>query len=189
MLEVVKLTVLRTLAINFFRMKSITVFLFAVLLSATSYSQKTTVLKNLWTRPQVHVLFNGYTISFAIRDINRTLLLLNETGDFSYGTQCNLDTAGNYYIELYDGTKTEYKSPIQPLIQNAVGCFLFTKGKAVVKNPKNKQLSMVEVESVEVNNSENFAFIHVFDPKTHKLIFSGKMAVGLFNMDMGIDYY
>lgn len=170
-------------------MKSLGFFLLLLFISCPTFAQKTTTLRNLWARPQVHVLFRGYTISFSLRDINRALELLTETGDYTYGTKCILDTGGNYAIELFEGTKTEYKNPLQPLIQNGVGAFLLTGGHAQIENTKHKQLTMVEVEIEGADNGENFAFIHVYDPKTKTLIFSGKMAVNMYNKDMGIDYY
>ena len=154
-----------------------------------TYAQKTVILKNLWARPQMHIMFNGYTVSFTIRDINRALELLNETGDYSFGTTCKLDTGGNFYIELLDGTKTNYPNPLQPLIQYGVGCFLFTKGKVEVINLKHKRITSVIIDIEDVNMGENFAYIHVYDPKNQKQIFSGKMAVELYYKDMGIDYY
>ena len=163
--------------------------LFLALLTANCFAQKTIALKNLWTRPQMHVSFNGYTISFAIRDINRALELLNETGEYMYGTKCTLDTSGNYFIELFDVSKPEYKTLIEPLIQNGVGSFLLTVGKAVIEDPKHKIMPNVELSIEGGEFSSEYYQIQVFDPKTKKLIYSGRMNTAMYNKDMGIDYY
>ena len=171
-------------------MKSLaTSFLLTIIFTTHLWAQKTIELKNLWARPQVHIKFNGYVLSFTIRDLNRALELLNETGDYSYGTKCNLDTSVNYTTELYNGTAMEYKDPVQPLIQNGVGGFLFTKGKVEIEDHNHKHLKTIELSMEGTDYGASFVFIQVYDPKTKKLLFSGKMATAMYNLDMGIDYY
>lgn len=160
--------------------------------SGVCFAQKEIKIRNLWIRPQVHVKFNEYTLSFSIRDINRALELLNEMDVYDYGTHIDLDTTGNYQIELLDDNHTQYKDALQPLIQNGVGVFLLTKGLTVVKNSTQKRahpLKTILMDYEDIAEGSDVVFMHFYDPATHKLLFSGKMKVDLYNKDMGIDYY
>ena len=146
-------------------------------------------LRNLWTRPQVVVTFNGYTVMFTIRDIDRALELMNEIGEYKYGTKSGLDTSKTYPIDLYEGTKSVYTNDIQPLLKDGVGPFLISIGHANVLNPKHKPLKTIDVDIEGSEFSAEFVFINAYDPQTHKLLFSGKMKTAMYNKDMGIDYY
>ncbi len=170
-------------------MKRFIILITALILPFYSFSQHTVQLQNLWAEPQVHVLFQGYTISFTIRDINRALELLAETGDSTYGTASKLDTAKQYFIELYSGFNTEYHSALQPLIQKGIGTFLLTAGHAVVENSRHKKLKAIMVDLDKRVGGENIADVKFYDPNTDKLLFSGQMAADMYNKDMGIDYY
>ena len=141
-------------------MKSVSLLLFALIISGTTQAQRTIQLRNLWTRPQVHVLFQGYSISFTIKDIDKALQLLAETGDTTYGTTCGLDTSGDYVVELFPGLKMEYRKPLQILMQKAVGAFLISAGHA---------------------------YIIFTDPNNDNMIFAGMMAADMYRKDLGID--
>ncbi len=120
-------------------MKSISLLLAAFFLSCFTVPQHTVQIRNLWEKPQVHVLFEGYTISFTIKDINKALQLLAETGDSTYGLESPFDTNKNYNFELYPGTRMEYHTQVQPMLQNGVGAFLLTAGHAEIRNEKQKK--------------------------------------------------
>lgn len=167
--------------------KSYPVFLLLVLFSTSARAQHPVPLRNLWMRPQVHVVFNEYTLSFTIRDIDKSLGFLASIGDTTYGMQCGLDTGKNYVYELYPGTHTEYKFPMQPLLQNGVGCFLLTAGHAVVQNKKHKALREIIVDIDPLEPGDTIAMISFYDPKTKKMVFQGKMATRLYKKDLGID--
>lgn len=167
-------------------MKSFTLFLLATFFFSHPYAQRTVPLRNLWAPARVHVMFEGYTVSFAIKDINRAMELLKETGDSSYGNSCGLDTGRDHYYELYP-TNMLYKNHIEPLLQNGVGVFLLTAGHAVVSNPRHKLLTDIIVDIVPVENGENTAVVNFYDPQTKKLIFAGRMRVDIYKKDLGID--
>lgn len=151
------------------------------------FAQKTIKLVNLWEQPQVHVHFEGYRLSFKIKDINKTLLLLSATGDSSLGVTTNLDTNRVYDIELYRGLRTEYKSKLQPLMQNSVGPFLLLAGHAAITNTKRKHLKEIIADIRPVRKDDSCAYINFYDAKNNALLFSGIMPVSLYNMDLGID--
>jgi len=150
-------------------------------------AQRTIKMRTLWSPPQVHVLFQGYTISFTIRDINKALSLLAETGDTLYGSTSNLDTGRNYAMELYPGTHTEYHNRLQPLMQKGVGVFLLLSGHALVENKKHKLLRDISSEIGIAPNGEPDVLINFYDPLNHNMLFSGKMKVEMYNKDLGID--
>ena len=170
-------------------MKRFAILITALILPFYCFSQHAVQLQNLWQEPQVHVLFQGYTVSFTIRDINRALELLAETGDSTYGITSKLDTAKQYAIELYPGFNTDYHNPLQPLLQKGVGTFLLSIGHAVIENHKHKKLKAVMVDLDKPVGIENVLDTKFYDPDTGKLLFSGQMAGELYGKDMGIDYY
>lgn len=104
-------------------MKPVLLLAASFLFTVTTCAQRTIKMNNLWAKPEVHVLFQGYKLAFRIKDIDRTLALLAETGDSVFGSTSGLDTAKAYYTELYNGLRMEYRSPLQPLMQRGVGCF------------------------------------------------------------------
>jgi hypothetical protein len=168
-------------------MKRILLFLSAVIICWPAIAQHPVQLRNIWTRPQVHVLFQGYTVSFTIKDIDKALSLLSETGYNPYGKTCGLDTAGDYVIELLPGTRTEYKNALQPLIQNGVGVFLIIAGHAYIENEKHKRLKQVIMDRLTLGEGTNETYINFYDPRNNKKLFSGKMIPAMTNMDLGID--
>ncbi len=146
-------------------------------------------LRNLWAKPQVHILYNNYTLSFTIRDINRALQLLNEAGDSTYGTVSRLDTTKSYTIELLGDARTLYHNELQIMLQNAIATYLLTAKRALITNPKNKTISSIELDISTPETGENFIYLNVYDPKTKAKIYTGKMPVYLYDMDLGIDYW
>ena len=168
-------------------MKSLLFFLLALFQFHSIHGQHPVEMRNLWAIPRVHILFEGYTVSFAIRDINKALILLRETGDSTNPENCALDTGRDYIYELYPGIHMEYHHLMQPLIQNVVGAFLLSAGHAVVENAKHKILGSLIMDIGMAGIGEQFVFIHFYDPKNHKLVFEGKMAVDMYKKDLGID--
>ena len=168
-------------------MKRLSLFFIVFLLSYSVFAQRTIQMRNIWTRPQVHVLFEGYTLSFTIRDIDRALLLLAETGDTSFGLVSGLDTGKDYYCELYSGTRMEYRNPMQNLLQNGVGAFLLTAGRAYIENPKHRHIQAVTADLNVFPGGVEHAFILFYDPKNNKRLFTGQMAANMYNKDVGID--
>ena len=168
-------------------MKKYVFFLLAMVLSTTLYAQHITKIRNLWTRPQVHVFFEGYRVSFAIRDINKALALLRQTGDSTQISVCKLDTAGDYNYGLMPGTHTEYRDAMEPFLQDLIGPFLLTAGRAVVERGKNKFLKEIIVDVQSTGIGGETVFVEFFDPANKKRIFSGMMPRVLYGMDLGID--
>jgi hypothetical protein len=168
-------------------MKRIVLFFAAFLLSCSVFAQRTIQMRNIWTRPQVHVLFEGYTLSFTIKDINSAMTLLAETGDSSFGINSGLDTVKDYFCELYSGTGMEYHSSLQKLMQQGVGAFLLLAGHAYIENPKHRHMQSIIADIQPVKNGEEQAFIIFTDPRNEKRIFTGWMATNMYNKDLGID--
>ena len=168
-------------------MKSAALLLFAFILSLHTLAQTTIQMRNLWARPQVHVLFNGYNISFTIKDIDRALELLYETGDTTFGTSCGLDTSSNYTFELFPGTKMEYHNPLEPLIQQGVGAFLLSAGHAYIEDPKHRILKAIVADIQPLPPGVDDAYLLFYDPRNNKMLFSGKMAADMYKKDLGIN--
>ena len=168
-------------------MKPIMLFFAVFLLSCSTFAQRTIRMRNIWTRPQVHVLFEGYIISFTIRDIDRALLLLAETGDSTFGLVSGLDTLKDYNCELYSGVRMEFRSQLQNLIQNGVGAFLLTAGHAYIENPKHKQVLSITADIDVFPGGVDQAFIKFYDPHNDKRLFTGRMVASMYNKDLGID--
>jgi hypothetical protein len=170
-------------------MKNVFLLFLATLLFHSSFAQRSVQIRNLWAEPCVHVLFGGYTISFSIKDIDRALELLAETGNNTYGATSGLDTTRQYHLELYAGYRTEYHNRLQPMLQLAVGAFLLTKGRAVIRNPKHKKLKSIIVDIQPLEEGEHETDVKFYDPVTGKLIFNGRLPETIKNADLGIDYW
>lgn len=164
--------------------------LFAVfILPLSSFSQKTVELRNLWAQPQVHILFEGYTISFTIRDIDRALELLSERGINTYGNTSGLDTTRQHHVELYPGFRQQYRSNLQVMMQNGAGSFLLSKGRAVIRNPKRKKLKAVIMDVNPFIEGEHTTVVKFYDPANNNLLFTGQLAASIQNADLGIDHW
>ena len=168
-------------------MKRVTLVLLTLLLSCSAFGQRTVPLRNLWTRPQVHVWFEGYKLSFSIKDIDRALELLAETGDTTYGLTSGLDTASNYTVELMSGTKMEYRNDLQHMLQNNIGTFLLTAGHAEIMNARHKRLTDIIMDIQPLHDGDDMAYIVFYDPKSKKILFTGRMAADMYKKDLGIE--
>jgi hypothetical protein len=172
-------------------MKYVSLLLFAATFTLPSFAQRTIQMRNLWTRPQVHVLFQGYIVSFTIKDINRAMELLLETGDSTFGTTCGLDTAGNYIVELYPGLHQEYHNRTQALMQRGVGAFLLTAGHAYIENTalkKHKKIPAIIADIKPLLDGMDVTTVKFYDPATSTLLFDGIIPAAMYNRDLGIDY-
>lgn len=168
-------------------MKKMLLLLVALVLHYAAPAQRNVPLRTLWTRPQVHVLFGGYTLSFTIKDIDKALELLSQTGNHTYGSSCGLDTAGNYYIELYAGNKTQYRNRMQEVMQKAVGAFLLTAGRAYIVNAKRRNVPVIISDIQPVIKDMDHAFVSFYDPKKNNMLFYGDLPVVMYKMDLGLD--
>jgi hypothetical protein len=168
-------------------MKRILLFFALFIVAYTAQAQRNIQMRNMWHRPQVHVLFEGYVVSFTIRDIDRALLLLCGTGDSTFGCKSGLDTAKDYKVELFSGVRMEYRNRMQHIIQNGVGAFLLLSGHAYIENSKSKQLHLIIADIQEFPRGVSDAFIKFTDPKDGKRIFTGRMSADMYNRDLGID--
>jgi len=169
-------------------MKKLSLLLTLLIMGAVALAQRPVQMSNLWTRPQVHVLFQGYVVSFAIRDIDRALQLLEESGDSTYGSSCKLDTAGNYVVELFPGFRQEYKSRMQPLMQRGVGAFLMLAGRAYIEDRHHHPVTTVTADIAPFMEGVEQTNCCFYDPATNIKLFEGKFALGMQNRDLGIDY-
>lgn len=152
-----------------------------------SSAQRKIEMRNLYAVPQVHVRFGVYTVSYIVKDINRALQLLTETGDSTFGTVCGLDTTRSYMVELYPG-KMQYNSPLQNLLQNGVGAYLLTTGHALIRNKHHKRVWTITANIDPAQEGETSSYTTFFDYKTNDMLFYGKLPLGLYGKDMGIDY-
>jgi hypothetical protein len=156
-------------------------------MTQTLTAQETVRLRNLWHKPEVHVLFNGYTISLTIRDINRAMSLMSAKDQSTYGSTSGLDTMGDYTIELYEGVHTEYHNRLQQIVQERVGALILLRGRAAITNKKGKKLSAIEANISPVTETAGTTFVSFYDPHSHILLFQGKIADAMIHSDLGID--
>jgi hypothetical protein len=168
-------------------MKRIALLLFTFIVSASVFGQRTIQMRNIWTRPQVYVFFEGYTIAFTIKDIDKALQLLYETGDTTFGTSCGLDTAKTYTVDLFPGLKMEYRNRLQFILQRGVGAFLLTSGRAYIENAKHKPVRSVICDLKPLPQGAEHAYIIFTDPRTDNMLFAGAMAADVYNKDLGLD--
>ena len=141
----------------------------------------------MWDRPQVHVVFQDYTISFTIKDINKALALLAETGDSTNGTDCGLDTNANYITEIYPGMRMDYRNKLQQLMHRELGAFLISAKHAYIVNHKRRQVPEVIMDIEPQDGDLDIVYIKFYDPRNNKLLFSGSMHSSMYNKDLGID--
>lgn len=168
-------------------MKHLVLLVASLVISVAVIAQRTILLHNLWEKPQVHVFFQGYTLSFKISDIDKSLALLAETRDTSFGLTSGLDEKQQYRVQLFQGLDMEYKNSLQRLMQIGVGPFLLLSGRAQVVRGKRKRLKEIIGDISPVKWDDSVAYINFFDPQNNKLIFSGTMAVDMYNKDLGLE--
>lgn len=172
-------------------MKSLCSSLLVLILSFPASAQQIIQLRTLWTKPEVKLVFRDYCIYFRIRDINKAMQFLSEPDKKIYGTKSVLDTNKVYVVELESGTSTnvQYLNDLQPLIQNAVGCYLLMSGHAAVETKRHKKIHKIEAHIGPANDFDGFFRVPVtiYDPKTGKMIFSGNMDDDMYKKDIGFD--
>ncbi len=171
-------------------MKHLVLFVATLVISVSAIAQRTIKLHNLWEKPQVHILFGGYRLSFKISDIDKSLVLLSETGNNTFGRSSGLDEEKHYYMEILPGLDMQYHDSLEILMQNVVGPFLLLSGRAEVKRAKRGRrnvLSEIIADLRPVRLDDSVAYINFFDPKTKKLMFSGCMSVDMYNQDLGLE--
>lgn len=168
-------------------MKSIISLLAALIFANSLFAQRTINMRNLWAKPEVHVLFQGYTLSFTIKDIDKALSLLVGTGDTTFGTSSRLVPGQKYSVELFPGSKTQYRNALQYLLQNQVATFLLTAAKAEVRNPRNKKVPEIIMDIQPTTDGVNEMYILFYDPRNNKLLYSGKMSPDMYKKDLGLD--
>jgi hypothetical protein len=168
-------------------MKSILLLLPALVFSFTVAAQRTIKMRGMWDRPQVHASFEGHIISFRIEDINKALSMMYDMGHTKYGTHCSLDTAGDYYVEIYRNFDMEYKSPLQPILQRGVGAYLISAGRAYIQNTRNKKIPEVRLDIQPMIQETEDVFMRFYDPVTKKMVFAGSMKADMYNKDLGLD--
>lgn len=162
--------------------------IFLVIISkAGCFAQQTVKLCNLWAKPQVHVEFGDYYVSFKIKDIDKALSLMAATGDSSFGLTSRLDESIQYSLVLYPSLDIEYRNRLQPLMQRGVGVFLLLAGHAEVRRGRKKVLHEIVADMSKLSNDAKYTYVNFFDPKTNAIIFSGRMNTAMYNQDLGID--
>lgn len=162
--------------------------IFLVIISeAGCFAQQTVKLCNLWAKPQVHVAFGDYYVSFKIKDIDKALSLMAATGDSSFGLTSRLDESIQYSLVLYPSLDIEYRNRLQPLMQRGVGVFLLLAGHAEVRRGRKKVLHEIVADMSKLSNDAKYTYVNFFDPKTNAIIFSGRMNTAMYNQDLGID--
>ena len=77
-------------------MKKLLLLSVAFVFYSQVFGQRTVEMRNLWAQPRVHVLFQGYTISYTIKDINKAIGIMAQMGDSTYGVTSKLDTGKDY---------------------------------------------------------------------------------------------
>lgn len=168
-------------------MKKVSMLLAALFFTSAAIAQHTVTMHTLWQRPQVHVLFGDYTVSFTIRDIDKALTYLADAGDTRFPTSCGLDTAGEYTIELNAGEHPEYHNALQTMMQNGVGPYLMSMGHALVENKRHHLVRAVEMDARPPLDGGHRVYIEFYNPKTNARVFSGEMRTELTNKDLGLD--
>lgn len=167
-------------------MKQILLLVLMVAGTLWANAQRVVKMRTMWDRPQVCVIFGEYKLYFTIQHIDKALALMAEMGDSTFGRSCGLDTAGSYTIELHPGLKNVYINPLQKLMQQGVGAFLLSSGRALVTTRK-KKLDNILMDIQPVGDTDDDAYILFYDPRHHSVLFTGKMAVNMYKKDIGLD--
>ncbi len=156
---------------------------------ASSRAQQTITLKKLWIEPQVTVLFGDYRLLFTIKDIEKAMQLLPTSDQALYGASAALDKNRTYTIELLPGRRTEYRFPLQGIMQNAVGGFLLYRGHAAVMKGRHKELRSIDIKFGPPVDMDGYSTVSVtaYDPKDGAMIFSGVMNAEMYYKDLGLD--
>lgn len=151
------------------------------------YAQKEVPLHRLWHKPGVTVIFNGYSLSFSIKNINKALNILKSVGDSTYGTDSKLDTNKTYTYWLTDYPPEVYHDMNEPMIQKGIGALILSSGWVEVRNRKGKKLKSIIVDISTPIYGQQMVHVSCYDPENNAKIFSGLMNVDLYGKDIGID--
>ncbi|MES2701846.1 MAG: hypothetical protein V4649_04360 [Bacteroidota bacterium] len=142
----------------------------------------------MWDHPQVHVLFNGYTLSFTIKDINKALSLLAETGDSTYGTSCGLDSATDFVCEIINASGMEYTSRLQQMLHREVVSYLLLSRRGHIQDRRHKHIKEIIADKQVLQAGDlDILYIKFYDPRNNKLLFFGSMRTDMYYKDMGLD--
>jgi len=152
-----------------------------------AWCQKLVTMRNLWVKPEVHITFGDYTVAFTVHDINKSLKFLHEEGNIWGDSTYQLDTGKQYYAEIMAGLKMEYQFTVQAVLQNAVGAYLLSIGRAEVKDKKGVTLKTIVADVTYAENGEDVHFASFYSPKNNQLLFQGRLPATLRNRDIGID--
>ncbi|NDC39957.1 MAG: hypothetical protein EBZ77_00130 [Chitinophagia bacterium] len=163
------------------------ILLLLLLCTSSAVAQRIVTTRNLWVRPEVHITFNGYTLSFALKDINKTLKLLESDGTPYTDAQLKLDTGQQYAVELYPGLRMEYQFPVQALIQNVTGAYLMSIGKVEIKDPRQRVVTSFILDVDYDSHGASQYLVTCFDTRRKTMIFQGRLPASLLNRDIGID--
>jgi hypothetical protein len=169
-------------------MKRIITFLFLVALYARSPAQEIVKMHPLWAHPQVHVMFGEYDLYFTIHDINRAMSFLPDNQQVIYGKTSGLDTGATYNIQLLAGRQVQYRTTLEPLIQNGVGAFILLSGRALItkRGKTQKQITAEPGPAVDLNGTYTMS-VNFYDCRTHQMLFSGIMDASLYHKDLGFE--
>ena len=161
-------------------MKRVIALLSMVLVVHTSNAQQTIKMHRLWHKTEMQVVFHEYRLFFSIRDIDAAMRYLHEINPEIYDSTSHLDTNKLYAVELEE-RNMEYMNGMEPLMQNLVGVYLLTRGRAYIESPKGRKITEVKADIGEARDTNGMYFVPVnfYDPKTGKLLFAGNMNVGL----------
>jgi len=149
-------------------------------------AQHTIKMRHLWIRPQVHVHFNHYTVSFTIKDINKAIKVMNDTGDSTYGVTSGLDTLMDYQSWLNRDHPPGYLVKLDDLLQNGVGVYLILSGHAEIRNKHHRKRKTIITDISVPGYGDPKVKVEFFDTKKNRMIFSGTMNVELYGKDLGI---
>jgi hypothetical protein len=167
-------------------MKAVCCSLGLLLLCLFAQAQIEVRLRNLWVEPSIHVFFGEYQLSFATKDVRKSIKLLGQDG-IKIDTTLWPDTTQKYVCELYPGLHQRYKQPIEELLQHYSAAYLLSIGKAEVRNKKRKGLTsiIVDIQYPELHDED--IMVSCYDPSTKVMLFQGVLPRTLLARDIGLD--
>lgn len=159
-----------------------------ILFFTAAYGQPKIKMRAMRSRPQVHVKFGEYIVSFSITDIDKAMTFFPENEKVIYGTKCGLDSSLSYNLQLLPGRHMEYRNKLEPLLQNGVGCFLLMGGRALVSRDGKTVKEIYAKVGPEMDLNGTYAVpISFYDSRNDKLMFSGMLDSELYKKDIGFD--
>ncbi|NCX96017.1 MAG: hypothetical protein EBX41_06340 [Chitinophagia bacterium] len=154
---------------------------------AGSHAQRLMDIKPLYYPANIHIMSAGYQLSFALKDIEKTLQLARQAGDSTFPATTQLDSLKNYSYEVNTDLKLEYHYPMQYLIQHIAGGFLLLRNRVMIIDRKKKLMPQIIFDATPVNNGLAYTRINIYHPTTHELIFVCRMPVAMYGQDFDID--